>query len=46
LAMVFKLTKVAEQRWHKLKGNELLVQVTQGVRFKDGLQEKTHKVAA
>lgn len=46
LAMVFKLTKVAEQKWHKLKGNELLVQVTQGVRFKDGLQVKTHKVAA
>jgi transposase-like protein len=46
LAMVFKLTKVAEQRWHKLKGNELLVQVVQGVRFKDGLQLKTHKVAA
>jgi transposase-like protein len=46
LAMVFKLTKVAEQKWHKLKGNELLVQVIQGVRFKDGLQVTTHKVAA
>lgn len=46
LAMVFKLTKVAEQKWHKLKGHEFLVQVTQGVRFKDGLQQMTHKVAA
>ncbi|MFN2531750.1 MAG: transposase, partial [Pyrinomonadaceae bacterium] len=46
LAMVFKLTKVAEQKWHKLKGNELLVQVIEGVPFKDGLQVKTHKVAA
>jgi transposase-like protein len=46
LAMVFKLTKVAEQKWHRLKGNELLVQVIQGVRFKDGLQVETHKVAA
>jgi transposase-like protein len=46
LAMVFKLTKVAEQKWHKLKGHELLVQVTQGVRFKDGVLAKAHKVAA
>jgi len=46
LAMVFKLTKVAEQRWYKLKGSELLVQVTQAVRFKDGIQVNTHKVAA
>jgi putative transposase len=44
LAMVFKLTKVAEQKWYKLKGSEFLVQVTQGVRFKDGVQ--AHKVAA
>jgi len=46
LAMVFKLTKVAEQRWYKLKGSELLVQLTQAVRFKDGIQVNTHKVAA
>jgi putative transposase len=46
LAMVFKLTKVAEQKWYKLKGHELLVQITQGVRFKDGLQENAQKVAA
>ena len=46
LTMVFKLTKVAEQKWHKLKGNEFLAQVIQGVRFKDGVQVNTHKVAA
>ena len=46
LAMVFKLMKVAEQKWYKLKGSEFLVQVIQGVRFKDGAQVNTHKVAA
>ena len=46
LAMVFKLMKVAEQKWYKLKGSEFLVQVIQGVRFKDGTQVNTHEVAA
>ena len=46
LAMVFKLTKVAEQRWTKLKGAEFLAQLTQGMKFKDGLQLNAHKVAA
>jgi len=40
LAMVFKLTKCAEQKWRKLKGHARLAQVVQGVRFKDGLQEE------
>jgi transposase-like protein len=46
LTMVFKLTKTAEQKWHKLKGHERLDQVVRGVKFKDGLQEEAHKVAA
>ena len=46
LAMVFKLTKTAEQNWRLLKGYTLLAQVVQGVKFKDGLQEDAHKVAA
>jgi transposase-like protein len=46
LTMVFKLTKTAEQKWHKLKGHERLAQVVKGVKFKDGLQEEAHKVAA
>ena len=46
LAMVFKLTKTAEQKWRTLKGHTLLVQVVQGVKFKDGLQEEAHQVAA
>jgi hypothetical protein len=46
LAMVFKLTKTAEQNWRLLKGHTLLAQVVQGVKFKDGLQADAHKVAA
>jgi len=34
LAMVFKLTKRAEQRWRKLKSAARLAQVIDGVRFK------------
>jgi len=40
LAMVFKLTKTAEQNWRTLKGHALLAQVIKGVRFKDGLQQE------
>ncbi len=46
LAMVFKLTKSAEQRWRKLKGAAHLAQVIKGVRFKDGLQEEAQSIAA
>ncbi|MGH9904585.1 MAG: IS256 family transposase [Pyrinomonadaceae bacterium] len=46
LAMVFKLMKTAEQKWRTLKGHALLAQVVQGVKFKDGLQEDSHRVAA
>jgi len=46
LAMVFKLIKTAEQKWRTLKGYTLLAQVVQGVKFKDGLQEEAHQVAA
>src|SRR5215204_3918066 len=46
LAMVFKLTKVAEQKWYKLKGAELLTRLLQGASFKDGILDQTHKVAA
>jgi putative transposase len=47
LAMVFKLTKSAEQRWRKLKGAARLAQVVQGVKFKDGLQEdEAQRIAA
>ncbi len=47
LAMVFKLTKTAEQNWRTLKGHARLAQVIQGVKFKDGLQEgiATHEEA-
>ena len=46
LAMVFKLTKSAEQRWQRLKGAARLAQVIDGVRFKDGLQEEAQRIAA
>ena len=46
LAMVFKLTKTAEQKWRLLKGHTLLAQVVQGVKFKDGLQEGAQRIAA
>jgi transposase-like protein len=47
LAMVFKLTKTAEQGWRKLKGHARLAQVVQGVCFRDGLQEEgTQRIAA
>ena len=46
LAMVFKLTKSAEQRWRKLKGAARLAQVIDGVNFKDGLQEEAQRIAA
>ena len=46
LAMVFKLLKTAEQKWRALKGHTRLAQVVKGVRFKDGLPEEAHKVAA
>jgi transposase-like protein len=46
LAMVFKLVKTAEQNWRVLKGHALLAQVVQGLKFKDGLQEGTQRIAA
>ena len=45
-AMVFKLTKAAEQKWYRLRGHHLLDQVSQGVIFPDGFQTETHEVAA
>ena len=38
LAMVFKLAKSAEQRWHRLRGAEFLPEVLAGNFFKDGLR--------
>jgi len=38
--------KTAEQQWRTLKEHSLLAQVVKSVKFKDGLQEEAHKVAA
>jgi transposase-like protein len=46
LAMVFKLTKSAEQRWLKLRGPERIAEVVRGVQFKNGAREELKKIAA
>jgi putative transposase len=46
LAMVFKLTKTAEQKWQKLRGHARLGQLIEGVKFKDGLQQEAQRIAA
>jgi putative transposase len=40
LLMAFKLLAMAEERWRKVNGLELLPLVRAGVRFVDGVQEK------
>ncbi len=45
LMMAFKLLAMAEERWRKVNGSELLPLVRAGVRFIDGLQEKPKSVA-
>lgn len=40
LLMAFKLLEMAEERWRKVNGSELLPLVRAGVRFIDGVQEK------
>ena len=39
--MAFKLLEMAEERWRKVNGSELLPLVRSGVRSVDGVQEKT-----
>ena len=38
LTMVFKLCQLAQRRWHRLRGRELLDDVIKGVRFVDGIK--------
>lgn len=45
LAMVFMLVKSAERHRRKLNGIPRLAQVTEGVIFKDGVQEDIEKIA-
>jgi len=40
LAMVFKLTKSAEQRWRRLNGHALIPEVIRGVQFTDGVMNQ------
>ena len=45
LLMAFKLLAMAEERWRKVNGSELLPLVRAGVRFVDGVQEKPKNTA-
>jgi transposase-like protein len=45
LMMAFKLLAMAEERWRKVNGSELLPLVRAGVRFVDGVQEKPKPAA-
>jgi putative transposase len=45
LMMAFKLLEMAEERWRKVNGSELLPLVRAGVRFVDGAQEKPKTAA-
>jgi transposase-like protein len=45
LMMAFKLLAMAEERWRKVNGTELLPLVRAGVRFVDGVQEKPKTIA-
>lgn len=42
LTMVYKLAKIAEKGWIKLKGFVLLSKVVAGIKFKDGEEVKEH----
>lgn len=46
LAMVFKLAKSAEQRWHRLCGSDSLPEVLQGVAFNNGIRINHLEIAA
>jgi len=38
--MAYKLLDMAEERWRKLNGAELLAQVRAGVKFVDGVRQE------
>jgi hypothetical protein len=40
LAMIFKLGRSAERGWRKLRGFRWLAKVSDGVKFRDGIEMK------
>lgn len=46
LTMVYKLIDSAEKHWRKLKGSALISKVVEGVKFKDGEEEKSQEKVA
>ena len=43
--MAFKLLAMAEERWRKVNGSELLPLVRAGLRYVDGVQDKRKDAA-
>jgi hypothetical protein len=46
LLMVFKLGQSAQKNWQKLRGFQRLADVIHGIRFVDGIDERTLQQAA
>lgn len=46
LTMVYKLIDSAEKHWRRLKGSALMSKVIEGVKFKDGEEEKNQEKVA
>lgn len=46
LTMVYKLAKVEEEGWRRLRGFALLSKIVAGIKFKDGEEVMTKKQAA
>ena len=41
LAMVFKLIQTAQKKWRRLHGAKLLLKVIKGIKFVDGVEDKS-----
>ena len=46
LAMIFKLAEAAENSWRRLDGHNLLPKLILGVKFTDGIENKSQPQAA
>jgi hypothetical protein len=44
--MVYKLIDSAEKHWRRLIGSALISKIVEGVKFKDGEEEKNEKEVA
>jgi putative transposase len=46
IMMTFKLLEMAEKRWRRINGHELLTLVVQGVKYQDGIQQESQEECA